>query len=254
MRPETAVTSEHQHKQTCFKLSASGLTDVKTDINTDRSENSATRNTSEILEQSVLGEGSIVRPETAVTSERHHEQTCFKLSARPTPAIVIVNKTDVNTDINTDRLENSAPRNFLEIFEQAVLGERSSVRPEAADVLERHQERTCFKLSTRPTTVMGIVHKTDANTDINVDRPDNSDPGSISDVNLFKCGVQDTQEGQPMEGITKSRQEDQSGFELAVASTDKERLPTSYTLERSESIISKSQSHFQEYGGFAIQL
>ena len=48
---------------------------------------------------------------------------------------------------------------------------------------------------------MGIVHKTDANTDINVDRPDNSDPGSISDVNLFKCGVQDTQEGQPMKEL-----------------------------------------------------
>ena len=40
----------------------------------------------EKLEQSVLGEGSIVRPETAVTSEHHHKQSCFKLSARPTPA------------------------------------------------------------------------------------------------------------------------------------------------------------------------
>ena len=59
------------------------MTDVKTDINTDRSENSAPGNTSEIFEQSVLGEGSIVRPETAVTSERHHKQTCFNLSARP---------------------------------------------------------------------------------------------------------------------------------------------------------------------------
>ena len=89
---------------------------------------------------------------------------------------------------------------------------------------------------------MGIVHKTDANTDIKTDRPDNSDPGNLSDVNLFKCGVQDTQEGQPMEGMTKSRQEDLSGFKLAVAGTDKERLPTSYTLERSESIISESQN------------
>ena len=34
----------------------------------------------EKLEQSVIGEGSIVRPETAVMSECHHEQTCFKLS------------------------------------------------------------------------------------------------------------------------------------------------------------------------------
>ena len=92
---------------------------------------------------------------------------------------------------------------------------------------------------------MGIVHKADANTDINTDRPDHSDPGNISDVNLFKCGVQDTQEGQLMEGMTKSRHGDLSGLELAVAGTDKEQLPTSYTLERSESIISESQSYFK---------
>ena len=67
----------------------------------------------EIIEQSVLGDGSVVRPETAVTSECHHEQTCFKLSARPTPASGL---TDVKTDINTDRLENSAPGNTSEIF------------------------------------------------------------------------------------------------------------------------------------------
>ena len=54
----------------------------------------------EKLEQAVLGEESIVQPETADTSERHREQTCFKLSGRPTPAIDIVHKTDVNTDIN----------------------------------------------------------------------------------------------------------------------------------------------------------
>ena len=89
------------------------MTDVKTDINTDRSENSAPGNTSEIFEQSVLGEGSIVRPETAVTSERHHKQTCFNLSARPMPAIVIVHKTDVNTDINTDWSENSSSKEFV---------------------------------------------------------------------------------------------------------------------------------------------
>ena len=182
------------------------------------------------FEQSVLGEGSIVRPETAVTSERHHKQTCFNLSARPTPAIVIVHKTDVNTDMNTDWSDNSAPRNLSEIFEQAVLGERSSVRPEAADVSERHQERTCLILSAQPTTVLGIIHKTDANTDINTDRPDSSDQ---------------TQEGQPREGMTKSRQMDLSGFELAAASTDKERLPTSYTLERSELSIRESQSYFK---------
>ena len=186
-----------------------------------------------------------MRPETADTSERHHEQTCFKLSARPTPAIVIVHKTDVNTEINTDRSENSAPTNISEIFEQSVLGEPSSVRPEAADMSQRHQERTCFKLSARPTTAMGIVHKADANTDINTDRPDNSDLGNISDVNLFKSDVQDTQEGQPMEGMTKSIQEDLSGSELTVAGTDKEQLPTLCTLERSESIISESQSYFK---------
>ena len=103
----------------------------------------------EKLEQAVLGEGSIVRPEMADTSERHHKQTCFKLSARPTPANDIVHKTDVNTNINTDRSENSAPRNILDvnldirlregmshtqIFEQSVLGEGSIVRPEAADI------------------------------------------------------------------------------------------------------------------------
>ena len=104
--------------------------------------------------------------------------------------------------------------------------------------------RHVFKLSVRPTPAIGIVHKADANTDINADRPDNSDPGNISDVNLFKCSVQDTQEGQTMKGMTKSRQEDLSGFELAIAGTDKEELLTSYTLERSESIISESQSYF----------
>ena len=56
-----------------------------------------------------------MRPETAVTPERHHEQTRFNLSVRPTPAIVIVHKTDVNTDMNTDWSENSAPRNTSEI-------------------------------------------------------------------------------------------------------------------------------------------
>ena len=66
----------------------------------------------EKLEQSVLGEGSIVRPEMADMSERHHEQTCFKLSAWPIPVIDIVHNTDVNTDIGTDRLENSAPMNI----------------------------------------------------------------------------------------------------------------------------------------------
>ena len=48
-----------------------------------------------------------------------------------------------------------------------------------------------------------------------------------------------------MEGMTKSHQGDLSGFQLAVAGTDKEQLPTSYMLDRSESIISESQSYFK---------
>ena len=84
---------------------------------------------------------------------------------------------------------------------------------------ELHHEQTCFKLSARPTTVIDIVHNADVNTDINTDRPENSAPRNISDVNLFKGSVQDAQEGLPMEGMTKSRQENLSGFELAVAGT-----------------------------------
>ena len=45
--------------------------------------------------------------------------------------------------------------------------------------------------------------------------------------------------------MTRSRQKDRSGFEPAAASTDKERLPSSYLLERSEPIISESQSYFK---------
>ena len=60
---------------------------------------------------------------------------------------------------------------------------------------ERHHKQTCFKLSARPTPVIDIVHNTDVNTDINTDRPENSAPRNISDVNLFKCNGQDTQEG-----------------------------------------------------------
>ena len=67
----------------------------------------------EKLEQAVLGEGSIVRPETADTSERHHKQTCFKLSARPTPAIDIVHKTDVNTNINTIPVRVFSSKEYL---------------------------------------------------------------------------------------------------------------------------------------------
>ena len=119
-----------------------------------------------IFEQSVLGEGPIVRPKTAVTSERHHEQTCFKLSARPTPASGL---TDVKTDINTDRSENSAPGNTSEIFEQSVLREGSIVQPETAVMSERHHKQTCFHLST------------DVNTDMNTDWSENSAPRNTSE-------------------------------------------------------------------------
>ena len=74
-----------------------------------------------------------------------------------------------------------------------------------------------------------VVHNADVSTDINTDWPENSAPRNNSDVNLFKRNAQDTQEGRPMEGITKSRQEELSGFELAIAGMDKEQLPTSYS-------------------------
>ena len=94
-----------------------------------------------------------------------------------------------------------------ETLDQSVLGEGSIVRPEAADMSERHHEQTCFKVSARPMPDIDIIHNADVSTDINTDRPENSAPRNISDVNLFKCNVQDTQGGRPMEGMTKSRQE-----------------------------------------------
>ena len=115
-----------------------------------------------IIEQSVIGEGPIVRPETAVTSERHHEQTCFKLPARPTPASGLA---DVETDINTDRSENSSPGITSEIFEQSVLREGSIVRPETAVTSERHHRQTGCDLSAQPTPAIVIVRKTDVNSD-----------------------------------------------------------------------------------------
>ena len=50
------------------------------------------------------------RDRHALASRTDHEQTCLKLSARPMPDTDIVHNADVNTDINTDLLENSAPR------------------------------------------------------------------------------------------------------------------------------------------------
>ena len=109
-----------------------------------------------------------------------------------------------------------------EKLEQSVLGEGSIVRPETADMSERHHEQTCFKLLAWPTPVIDNVHNTDVNTDIDTDRPENSVPRNISDVNLFKCKVQDNREDRPMKWMTKSHQGDLPGFELAVADTDRE--------------------------------
>ena len=113
-----------------------------------------------------------------------------------------------------------------EKLEQSVLGEGSIMRPETADMSERHHKQTCFKLSAWPTPMIDIVHNTDVNTDIDTDRPENSALINISDVNLFKCNVQDNREDRPMEAMTKSHQEDLSGLKLSVAGTDREQLPT----------------------------
>ena len=51
-----------------------------------------------------------------------------------------------------------------------------------------------------------------------------------------------------MEGMTKSLQEELSGLALAVAGTDKEQLPTLYSLEQSDSIIrGRKPGLFEEY-------
>ena len=86
----------------------------------------------------------------------------------------------------------------METLEPPVFDEGSIVRPEAADMSERHHKQTCFRLSARPMPDIDIVHNADVNTDINTDRPENSAPRSNSDVNLFKRNAQDTQEGRPM--------------------------------------------------------
>ena len=71
----------------------------------------------EPLEQSVLGECLVMRPEWTDTPERpalasrtDHGETCLKLSARLMPDTDIVHNADVSTDIYTDLRENSAPR------------------------------------------------------------------------------------------------------------------------------------------------
>ena len=80
----------------------------------------------EPLEQSVLGECLVTRPEGTDTPERpalasrtDHEETCLKLSARPIPDTDIVYNADVSTDVYTDLLENSAPRIISDIVHNA---------------------------------------------------------------------------------------------------------------------------------------
>ena len=66
----------------------------------------------EPLEQSVLGECLVTRPEgtdmperLALASRTDHEETCLKLSARPMPDTDIVHNANVSTDIYTDLLD-----------------------------------------------------------------------------------------------------------------------------------------------------
>ena len=89
-----------------------------------------------------------------------------------------------------------------EILEQSVLGEGSIVRPETADMSERHHKQTCFKLSAWPTPVINIVHNIDV---IDTDRPENSAPMNISDVNLLKCKVQDNRVDRPTRWSSRDR-------------------------------------------------
>ena len=52
-----------------------------------------------------------------------------------------------------------------------------------------------------------------------------------------------------MEGITEPLQEELSGLALAVDRTNEEHLPTSYSLEQSDSIISESQDYLKNTEG-----
>ena len=70
----------------------------------------------EPLEQSVLGEWSVVQPDETDMPERpvlasqvNHGQSHFKSSARPMSDPDQVNNADVNADVDTDLSENSAP-------------------------------------------------------------------------------------------------------------------------------------------------
>ena len=93
-------------------------------------------------------------------------------------------------------------------LEQSVLRAGSIARPETADMLVRHHKQTGCKSSAWPTPVIEMVHNTDVSIDIYTDRPEYLSPSSISDVNLFKCKVQDNREDRPMKGMTNSHQGD----------------------------------------------
>ena len=149
-----------------------------------------------------------------------------------------------------------------EPLEQSVLGEWSVVRPEETDTPERpalasqtNHKQTSFKLSARPMPDTDIVYNADVSTDKNTELPENSAPRIIWEFSLFKWNtkpyppVQDTQGGRPMEGMTKSLQEESSGLALAIDCTNKEQLPTLYSLEQSDSIISGSQDYLKNTEG-----
>ena len=120
---------------------------------------------------------------------------------------------------------------------------------------QTNHKQACFKLSAWPMPDTDIVHNADVSTDINTDLPENSAPMIISDLSLLKWNtqpyppVQDTQGGRPMEGIAEPLQEELSGLTLAVDCTNEEHLPTSYSLEQSDSIISESQDYLKNTEG-----
>ena len=151
---------------------------------------------------------------------------------------------------------------YTEPLEQSVLGECSVTRPEETDTPERpglasrkDHEQTCVKLSARTMPDTDIVYNADVSTDINTDRLENSAPRISSDSSLFKRNmrpyppVQNTQGGRPMEGMTESILEELSDLAPAVDCTNKEQLPTSYSLEQSDSSISGNQDYVQNAEG-----
>ena len=104
----------------------------------------------EPLEQSVLSSSLAARPVEGIAVQVLEEKPVIQPVQDSTP--------DGQPMEGTTYLENPALRVSLdsrlregmsrtEKLEQTVLGERSIVRPEAADTSERLHEQTCFKLS-----------------------------------------------------------------------------------------------------------